>query len=67
MFDDCEQYKGFNGEHYTQKVASLVVCWLTEAEIAEVDPRYRIWLIQSFCPSDCSFLLPKILPLVTKA
>lgn len=42
MFNDCEQYEGFNGEHYTQKIVKSVICWLYTAKIVELDPRYSI-------------------------
>lgn len=37
MFNDCEQYEGFNGEHYTQKIVNSLICWLNAAEVVELD------------------------------
>lgn len=33
VFNDYEQYEGFIGEHYTQKIVSSVFCWLNTAEV----------------------------------
>lgn len=45
VLNDCEQYEGFYGEHYTQKKVSSVICWLNATEVVELDPSYSIWTL----------------------
>lgn len=40
--------KVFFGEHYTQKMVSSVLFWLTTAKIVEFEPRWFVSILSNF-------------------